>query len=97
VRGEIEMQVRDMVAKDIDVDLVGIGGLAQGAGDAGEDCAQRGGFWPVQFGDERDVAAGLKVGESGDRPLRDAGEPPPGVLPHEGALEISVGGSRITQ
>ena len=42
------MQVRDVVAKDIDVDLLGIGALAQGAGDAGEDCAQRGGFWSVQ-------------------------------------------------
>ena len=29
--------------------------------------------------------------------MRDAGEPPQGVLPHEGALEIIVGGSRITQ
>jgi hypothetical protein len=91
------MQVRDVVAEDIDVDLLRIGGLAQGASDAGEDCAQRGGFWSVQLGDERDVAAGLKVGESGDRALRDAGQPPPGVLPHEGALEIIVSGSRITQ
>jgi hypothetical protein len=91
------MQVRDVVAKDINVDLLGISGLAQGTGDAGEDCAQRGGFWSVQLGNERDVAAGLKVGESGDRPLRDTGEPPLGVLPHEGALEIIVCGSRITQ
>ena len=62
------MQVRDVVAKDIDVDLLGIGGLAQGAGDAGEDCAQRGGFWSVQLGNERDVAAGLKVGDPGIGP-----------------------------
>jgi hypothetical protein len=34
VRGKIEMQVRDVVAKDINVDLLGISGLAQGAGDA---------------------------------------------------------------
>ena len=91
------MQVRDVVAEDINVDLVGIGGLAQGAGDAGEDCAQRDGFRPVELGDERDVAAGLQMGKSGDRPLRDAGQPPQGVLPHESALEIIVCGGRITQ
>ena len=66
VRGEIEMQVRNVVAKDIYVDLLGISGLAQGAGDAGEDCAQRGGFWSVQLGNERDWRRGSRWAESGD-------------------------------
>lgn len=97
VRRQIEMKVRHVIAKDVAVGLLRSRRVPQCRRDPREDGSEGRGFWPVQVGDERDVAFRLQVRETRNGAAEHCRQPPQVVLPdpHPGELPVCI--SRIAQ
>ncbi|MEH1130320.1 hypothetical protein [Micromonospora sp. CPCC 206061] len=82
VRRQIEMQMRDAVAKHVHVNLVGRCRRAKRSRRPGQNRTQRRCLDSIEVGDEGDVAMRLEVREAEDRAMQNDRHPPVIVLPH---------------
>jgi hypothetical protein len=94
---EMDVEMRNPAAENIDIDELRMGGRLQGPGNTTKSGAQRTGLLSVKVRDMGHMAFRFEVRKTQDLSLRGDREPPERVLPDLYALKLHVARATATQ